>query len=155
MWRRMLAGNAAETFQTIEVESFRSQQWRRRSRLHSKRSLRVVKPFLTHFSSLWSFLFLGEFPAWPFFGKPFFGTRQYCREEDRLHNLSWTDEFRMHAFGYPGRRIEKYGTKCPFGRPFCAILFYASPRVTKACEIRLHSRKRRHKLWSGSSNQGD
>ena len=36
------AGNAAETFQTVEVESFRSQQCRRRSRLHSKRSLRVV-----------------------------------------------------------------------------------------------------------------
>ena len=25
-----------------------------------------------------AFLFLGEIPAWPFFGKPFFGTRQYC-----------------------------------------------------------------------------
>ena len=28
--------------------------------------------------SLGSFLFLDEIPAWPFFGKPFFGTRQYC-----------------------------------------------------------------------------
>ena len=72
------SGNAAETFQTVDVESFRSQQCPRRSRLHSKRCLRVVKLFLTHFSSLGSFLFLGEIPAWPFFGKPFFGTRQYC-----------------------------------------------------------------------------
>ena len=60
------------------MESFRSQQCRRRSRLHSKRSLRVVKPFLTHFSNLGSFLFFGEILAWPFFGKPFFGTRKYC-----------------------------------------------------------------------------
>ena len=73
------AGNAAEIFQNVEVESFRSQQCHRRSRLHSKRCLRVVKPLLTHFSSLGS-LFLDEIPAWPFFGKPFFGTRQYCRE---------------------------------------------------------------------------
>ena len=51
----------------------RSRQYRRRSRLHSKRSLRVVKPSLTHFSSLGSFFFLDEFPAWPFFG-----TRQCC-----------------------------------------------------------------------------
>ena len=28
--------------------------------------------------SLGTFLFLDEIPAWPFFGKPFFGTRQYC-----------------------------------------------------------------------------
>ena len=34
--------------------------------------------FLTHFSSLSTFLNFGEIPAWPFFGKPFFGTRQYC-----------------------------------------------------------------------------
>ena len=34
--------------------------------------------FLTHFSSLRTFLNFGEIPAWPFFGKPFFGTRQYC-----------------------------------------------------------------------------
>ena len=60
------AGNAAEMFQTVVVESFWSQQCRQRSRLHSKRCLRVVKPFLTHF------------PAWPFFSKPFFSTRQYC-----------------------------------------------------------------------------
>ena len=50
----------------------------RKNRLHSKRCLRVVKPFLTQFSSLGSFFFLDEIPAWPFFGKPFFGTRQYC-----------------------------------------------------------------------------
>ena len=37
------------------------------------------KSFLTHFSSLGSFLFLDEIPAWPFFDKPFFGTRQYCK----------------------------------------------------------------------------
>ena len=40
------AQNAAEMFQTIEVESFRSQQCRRRSRLHSKRCLGVVRLFL-------------------------------------------------------------------------------------------------------------
>ena len=50
----------------------------RKNRLPSKRCLRVVKPFLTQFSSLGSFFFLDEIPAWPFFGKPFFGTRQYC-----------------------------------------------------------------------------
>ena len=33
------AGNAAEMFQTVEVESFRSQQCRQRSRLHSKYTL--------------------------------------------------------------------------------------------------------------------
>ena len=33
---------------------------------------------LNSFSSLGSFSFLDEIPAWPFFGKPFFGTRQYC-----------------------------------------------------------------------------
>ena len=33
---------------------------------------------LNSFSSLGSFFFLDEIPAWPFFGKPFFGTRQYC-----------------------------------------------------------------------------
>ena len=60
------------------MESFRSRQCRRRSRLHSKCCLRVVKPFSTHFSSLGSFFFLDEIPACPFFGKPFFGTRQYC-----------------------------------------------------------------------------
>ena len=48
----------------------------------------------------------------------------------------------FHMLGYPGRCIEKYGTKWPFGRfklPFCAILFYASPRITKACETCLLS----------------
>ena len=48
-------------FDPSKVESFRIQQCRRRSRLHRKR-LRVVKPFLTHFSSLGSFLFLDETP---------------------------------------------------------------------------------------------
>ena len=72
------AGNAVEMFWTVEMESFWSQQWRRSSCLHSKRCLRVVRSFLAHFSSLGSFLFLNEIPAWPFFGKPFFGTRQYC-----------------------------------------------------------------------------
>ena len=43
------AGNAAEIFQTAEVESFRSQQCRRRGRLHSKRCLCVVKPFFNSF----------------------------------------------------------------------------------------------------------
>ena len=71
-------GNAAEMFQTVEVESFQSQQCCRRSRPHSKCCLRVVKPFLTNFSSLGSFLFLDEIPAWPFFGKLFYGTWQYC-----------------------------------------------------------------------------
>ena len=88
------AENAAETFQTVEVVLFRSQQCRRRSRLHGKRSLSVVKPFSTHFSSLGSFLFLGEFPAWPFFGKPFFGTRQYCRvmkRTDQLSRSAWVE----------------------------------------------------------------
>ena len=33
---------------------------------------------LSSFFQPGSFLFLGEIPAWPFFGKPFFGTRQYC-----------------------------------------------------------------------------
>ena len=51
------AGNAAEIFQNVGVQSFRSQQCRCRSRLHSKRCLCVVKPLLTHFSSLGSFLF--------------------------------------------------------------------------------------------------
>ena len=72
------AGEAAEIFRTDEVETFRSQQCRRRSRLHSKRCLPVVTPFLTQFSSLGSFLFSHEIPAWPFFDKPFFGTRQCC-----------------------------------------------------------------------------
>ena len=40
------ARNAAEMFQTVEVESFRSQQCCRRSRLHSKRCLGVVRLFL-------------------------------------------------------------------------------------------------------------
>ena len=40
------AGNAAEMLQTVELESFRSQQCRRRSRLHSKRCLCVVWLFL-------------------------------------------------------------------------------------------------------------
>ena len=40
------ARNAAEMFQTVEMESFRSQQCRRRSRLHSKRCLGVVRLFL-------------------------------------------------------------------------------------------------------------
>ena len=43
------------------MESFWSQQCGRRSRLHSKRSLCVVKSFLAHFSSLGSFLFLMKF----------------------------------------------------------------------------------------------
>ena len=85
MWRRMLgwAENVAETFQTVEVELFRSQQCRRRSRLHGKRSLSVVKPFSTHFSSLGSFLFLDEIPAWPFFGKPFFGIVKWKKVQDK------------------------------------------------------------------------
>ena len=41
--------------------------------------------FLTHFSSLSTFLNFGEIPAWPFFGKPFFGTRQYC-----IHRFSYS-----------------------------------------------------------------
>ena len=45
------------------------------SGLHSKRCLRVVKQLLTHFSSLGSFLFLDEIPAWPFFG-----TQQCCNQ---------------------------------------------------------------------------
>ena len=68
------AGNAAEMFQTVELESFHSQQCRRRSRLHSKRCLRVVRLFLQP----GVVLIFDEIPAWPFFGKPFFGTRQYC-----------------------------------------------------------------------------
>ena len=64
---------ATEIFRPVEVEPFQSQQCGRRSRLHSKCRLRLVKPFLTHFSSLGSFLFLGEIPAWPFFGKPLSG----------------------------------------------------------------------------------
>ena len=87
------AGNAAEIFQNVEVESFRSQQCHRRSRLHSKRCLRVVKPLLTHFSSLGSFLFLDEIPAWPFFGKPFFGTRQYCIVLHHLQRNLLSPEF--------------------------------------------------------------
>ena len=71
------AGEAAEMLRPVDVESFRSQQCRWRSSLHSKR-LRAVKPFLTQFSSQGSFLFWDKIPAWPFFGKPFFGTRQYC-----------------------------------------------------------------------------
>ena len=70
-------GSGWNVFRPDDVKSFRSQQCRWRSRLHSKR-LRVVKPFLTQFSSLGSFLFLDQSPAWPFFGKPFFGTRQHC-----------------------------------------------------------------------------
>ena len=46
------AGEAAEIFWPVDVESFRSQQCRWRSRLHSKRCLRVAKTFLTQFSSL-------------------------------------------------------------------------------------------------------
>ena len=68
------AGNAAEMFQTVELESFHSQQCRRRSRLHSKRCLGVVRLFLQP----GVVLIFDEIPAWPFFGKPFFGTRQYC-----------------------------------------------------------------------------
>ena len=34
---------------------------------------------LNSFFQSGAFLFLGEIPAWPFFGKPFFGTRQYCK----------------------------------------------------------------------------
>ena len=71
------AGNAAEMFQTVEVESFRSQQCRRRSRLHSKSTLFGCGETVSY--SLGPFLFLDEIPAWPFFDKPFFGTRQYCR----------------------------------------------------------------------------
>ena len=44
--------------------------------------------FLTHFSSLSTFLNFGEIPAWPFFGKPFFGTRQYCKESAGLTNYT-------------------------------------------------------------------
>ena len=65
-------GEAAEMFRPVKVKSFRIQQCRRRSRLRSKRC--VMKPFLTHFSSLESFLFLDEILAWPFCSKPFFGT---------------------------------------------------------------------------------
>ena len=68
------AGKAAEMFQTVELESFHSQQCRRRSRLHSKRCLGVVRLFLQP----GVVLIFDEIPAWPFFGKPFFGTRQYC-----------------------------------------------------------------------------
>ena len=64
-------------FQTVEVESFRSQHCRRRNSLHSKRCLRVVKPFSTHFSAWGRSHFWMKF-AWPFFGKPFFGTRQHA-----------------------------------------------------------------------------
>ena len=52
------AGEAAEMFRPVDVESFRSQQCRWRSRLRSKRCLCVVKPFLNQFSSLGLFLFL-------------------------------------------------------------------------------------------------
>ena len=69
------AGNVAEMFQTVELESFHSQQCRRRSRLHSKRCLGVVRLFLQP----GVVLIFDEIPAWPFFGKPFFGTRQYCK----------------------------------------------------------------------------
>ena len=68
------AGNAAEMFQTVELESFHSQRCRRRSRLHSKRCLGVVRLFLQP----GVVLIFDEISAWPFFGKPFFGTRQYC-----------------------------------------------------------------------------
>ena len=50
------AGNAAETFQTVQVESFRSQQCHRRSLLHSKRCLRVVKLFLRWLPGVFSCL---------------------------------------------------------------------------------------------------
>ena len=38
----------------------------------------MCEPFVTHFSSLGSFLFLDKILAWSFFGKPFFGTRPCC-----------------------------------------------------------------------------
>ena len=116
------AGNAAETFQTVEVESFRSHHCRRRSRLHSKRSLRVVKPFLTHFSSLGSFLFLGEIPAWPFFGKRFFGTRQYCTRTWLLKSWrlrAWTTKRNVNSL----KMNEKRACACP------AKLLHNPPRT--------------------------
>ena len=70
-------------FRPVEVESFRSQQCRWRSRLHSKRCLRVVKLFLTQYSSLGSFLFLDKIPVWPFFG-----SRQYCTSVWTLQTLT-------------------------------------------------------------------
>ena len=56
---------------------------RRRSGVVSKSAMPPKKSssqqtLLTHFSSLGSFFFQDEIPAWPFFGKPCFGTRQYC-----------------------------------------------------------------------------
>ena len=62
-------------FRPVDVESFRSQQCRWRSRLHSKRCLRVV---LNSIFQPGVVLIFRKIPAWPFFGKPFFGTRQYC-----------------------------------------------------------------------------
>ena len=57
------------------------------------------------------------------------------------HGQQWTS---FACFGCPGRRLEKYGTKWPFGRPpsaggrpnfhFVPYFFYASPRATKACK---------------------
>ena len=87
------AGEAAEICRPVDVESFRSQHCRWRSRLHSKRCWRVVKPFLTQFSSLGSFLFLDKIPAWRFFGKPFNGTRQYCSCGHLFHIIMFTHPF--------------------------------------------------------------
>ena len=68
------AGEAAEMFRPVDVE-FRSQQYRGRSRLDSKRCLRVV---LNSIFQPVVVLIFRKIPAWPFFRKPFFGTRQYC-----------------------------------------------------------------------------
>ena len=62
-------------FRPVDVESFRSQQCRWRSGLHSKRCLRVVLKSIFQPEVV---LIFRKIPAWPFFGKPFFGTRQYC-----------------------------------------------------------------------------
>ena len=72
------AGNAAETFQTVEVEAFRSPSNAAEEVVFTANALCVWWTVLNSFFQPGSFLFLGEIPAWPFFGKPFFGTRQYC-----------------------------------------------------------------------------
>ena len=80
------AGNAAETFQSVEVESFRSPSNAAEEVVFTANALCVWWTVLNSFFQPGSFLFLGEIPAWPFFGKPFFGTRQYCRRRESRPN---------------------------------------------------------------------
>ena len=73
------AGNAAETFQTVRSGVVRSPSNAAEEVVFTANALCVWWTVLSSFFQPGSFLFLGEIPAWPFFGKPFFGTRQYCK----------------------------------------------------------------------------